>query len=278
MTPSILFACLTLLFAPKASAESPQLPAVEPVEIRVGTYNIWGLPGLLTKPRWRHRRGLVNRFLGLGDFDVLAGQEVFDNAIDDLEPGPDLTTSTGDAGLGFWFGPKVRLYSQDFTRHFRTRRGVERLKRKGVIGAELSLEGGARVWVYDTHLQAYAFEGAAEARADQVAEIIEAVDARPGPAILLGDFNLHRGFEPDDVIAGALLAAGFRDVAAELGNTGEGTWSDTDLRLDRIYLRDGSDGCLTPTDYQVQKQALEPGVVVSDHHPVWARVRVEGCG
>lgn len=275
MIPSFLIACLALAAARPALAEAAPAPA--PVDIRVGTYNVWGLPGLLTRPTWRQRRGLVNRFLRGAEFDVLAGQEVFDNAIDDLEPAPDLTTATGDAGLGLWFGGKVRRHRHGFTRHFRTRRGVERLKRKGVLGAELTLDGGARVWVYDTHLQAHAFDGAAEVRADQVAELIEVADARPGPAILLGDFNLHRGFEPDLVIAEALLKAGFRDVAVELGDSAGGTWSDTDLRLDRIYLRDGERSCLGALDYQVQRQVFEPEVVVSDHHPVWARVLVQVC-
>jgi hypothetical protein len=66
MIPSLLLVCIALLGAGPAHAAATVAPAHEPVEIRVGTYNIWGLPGPLTKPRWRHRRGLVNRFLGKG--------------------------------------------------------------------------------------------------------------------------------------------------------------------------------------------------------------------
>jgi hypothetical protein len=265
---------LALLLAMPARAQAP-LP--EPVEIRVGSFNIWGLPGLLTTPRWRHRRSLVNRFLQQADFDVLAGQEVFDPAIDDLDPPPALSTEGGDAGLGFWFGGGVRLQGQGHTLHFRSRRGLERLKRKGVLGAELTLDNGLHIWVWNTHLQAYARPGAAAVRGAQVAELIELADAHPGPVILLGDFNLHGGFEPDGPVERALLSAGYRDVASELGLEAHGTWSDSDLRLDRIYLRDGGGTCFEALDYGVQRQIFEPGTAVSDHHPVWARLRVGPC-
>ncbi len=253
-------------------------PAAAAVEIRVGTYNVWGLPGPLTTPRWRARRDLVSRALRALDLDVLGGQEVFRNAVGDLEPAPDLLAGPWDAGLGLWLGAEIEQHGPGVTHHFRARRGVERLKRKGVHGAALTLTGGAVVQVYNTHLQAYPDERFAEVRTAQVAELLALVDARPGPVILLGDFNLRDGHPPDVPAIQALLDAGFRDVAVELERTAEGTYADVDRRLDRIYLRDGAGRCLEALEYGVQKQLFGPEDVVSDHHPVWARVRVASCG
>ncbi|MFH1468522.1 MAG: endonuclease/exonuclease/phosphatase family protein [Pseudomonadota bacterium] len=269
--PLALVLC-ALLSAHDAWAE----PAPPPVELRVATYNIWGLPGWLTHPTWRHRRGRVNRFLERGGYDVLAVQEAWSTAVDDLDPAPDLTVEAEDAGLGLWFRGRVGQHGQAIVRHFHRRRGVERLKHKGLLGAELTLVGGARVWVWTTHLQADADAGSAEVRVDQVTELLAAVDAHPGAAILLGDLNLHRAFAPDQPAAAALREAGFRDVALELDLAGEGTWADTDLRLDRVLLRDGPQVCLQPVDYRVERELGAEGVV-SDHHPVWARVRVAPC-
>ncbi len=272
---SSLAAVLALLgLAWHQSASAADFDAVE---IEIVTYNVQGLPAPVAVPGWRRRRGAVNRWLARGSFDLLGVQEAFDGARDDLEPRPDAESDGGDTGLGLWFGRRVTRFRGRFTRHYRVRRGIERLKHKGVLGALVELEGGAELWVYATHLQAHATSMGADARAAQVAELLEVIDARPGPALLLGDMNLHRGYQPDLGPEAALVDACFEDVGLALGRGNEGTWLDTDLRLDRIYLRGDAETCLVPLHYRIVRDPLGTGEVLADHWPVRATVRVEPC-
>lgn len=286
-TSAMLVALVWLVPAPPAPP-APLSPSAAPapagladfqaVEIEVVTYNLQGLPAPVARPAWRSRRDAINRWLARGGFDLLAVQEAFDGVRGDLEPQPDLVPEQRDAGLGLWFAGKVQGVTEPFAYHYRARRGLERSKHKGVLGARVQLEGGAELWVYDTHVQAHARPLGARARAAQIRELLETIDQRPGPALLLGDMNLHRGYPPDEALEAAILAAGFVDVGSALGHGEEGTWLDSDLRLDRIYLRSDEITCLVPSSHEIVRDPLGTGEPLSDHWPVRARVRLEPCG
>lgn len=245
---------LTLLPLWLTLSASPAWAGCEQDSLRVATFNTWGLPAPIAPNRRARLAGLEGFADELGA-DVVGLQEVWKGArpLVDL-PGLLLgSLRLGDSGLGL---ASTLPAQTDAVRHFRTAGGVDRLKKKGVLRAEVEF-GGEPVDVLVTHLQAGESARAADIRAAQIAEIV--AFAGDGPTLLIGDLNLYDNL--DAVGEARLVEAGFVDAAAAAGAT-EPTYRGGEHRLDRVLVRDGSAGCLAPRTARVVESEL------SDHHAV----------
>ena len=228
--------------------------------LRVATLNAWGLPSPVASAR-KARMPLIARWLETRRFDVAALEEVWRGALR-LFTVPGLTTPdhVGDSGLALLTSHEVLAKRSHV---FEAERGLDALKAKGVLSADLDLNGHA-VTVSVTHLQAGHAERNARVRARQVDEILREVPVDQ-PTILLGDFNLYDDQAVDETTRERLEQAGFVDVAAHTGVT-TGTYPGLPDRFDRIFVRDGSERCLVP------RRASVVDAHLSDHKAVEALI------
>jgi len=148
--------------------------------------------------------------------------------------------------------------------------GNDCLTNKGFSYGRHELEPGVFVDVYNLHADAGQDAGSKAARADNIGQLIDAINANspPGTAVLvLGDTNSHYT-RVDDVIEDVLSDAGMTDVWIQLVNgdvvpgkgsdidsgcdsiTGDPSGPDCEL-IDKIFYRSGSGVTLTPTVYTV---------------------------
>jgi endonuclease/exonuclease/phosphatase family metal-dependent hydrolase len=259
-----------------AAAESvAELPAEPIARLEVMSLNIWGLAWPLSKKRGPRMRSLDA--LKLDEYDVVGIQEVWRGAWRRIPwreriQRPD---TRADSGLGLT-GRLPETASTPTLVPFAATAGFERLKGKGILISTVAVPEIGDVWVYVTHFQAGS--GAGTVRAAQAEELMALMDARPGPAVVLGDFNLYRDHPIDAATETQLAASGLRDVAVLSGAPqatyiaeNPYTWrGENGERFDRIYLRDGEGIQLILATSAV----LMYDDPLSDHQPVTATIEV----
>ncbi len=202
--------------------------------VRVATYNVWGLPWPLA-PRRGPRLEQVGAWAEEEGVDVVALQEVWGGSGRHVRRGlaerrhlahPE---ARGDAGLAVASHHPLRGLRFEA---FRSRRGPDALKRKGVWWVQVELEGGRQLSVGVLHMQAGGAERNAAVREEQLGQVIESIPE--GPVVLLGDFNLHLDRPRDQRAHERLVAAGLWEARPE----GEQATSRYGAhRLDRVYVR-----------------------------------------
>jgi endonuclease/exonuclease/phosphatase family metal-dependent hydrolase len=267
-----------LLLALSAAASPPPLSESrsEPVaQLDVLSINVWGLAWPISRNRGPRMRQLDT--LDLETYDVVGMQEVWRGAWRRIpwRHRIRLPETRADSGLGLTgrlsqgAGPLTLV-------PFEATAGVERLKGKGILISTVEVAEIGPVWVYVTHFQAGPDAGAV--RAAQAGELLALLEDRPGPAVVLGDFNLYRDHPQDADTEARLASAGLQDVAL-LSGSPEATyiaenpyiWRGEDgERFDRIYLRSSE---------EVQLELAEASVLMydeplSDHQPLAARIRL----
>lgn len=264
---------LLLLAAPAAAQ------GVAPVgtSLRVVAYNVHGLPPFITGDDTPGRLRQIGP--RLDPFDVVALQEDF---VDDghrhlFEGRPHGTRLRFDAVLaGRVQGSGLSLLARPravatHTEHFRTFAGVldganDGLASKGLQTARLELAPGVEVDVWNTHMDAGGRDADREARADQVAQALDALRERSAgrAVIFLGDTNLNARGDAA-AIARLLDGAGLR-CACEAARRERCCG-----RIDRILWRSGAGLELTPVEWQVAPGFVDAqGRQLSDHEPIVA--------
>lgn len=261
---------LPLLLSLTAHADPP---AATEIEIEVLSLNIWGLAWPISKRRGPRMQQLHT--LDLTDYDVVGLQEVWRGAWRRIPWREDILRpqARGDSGLAL----TGRLVTEPPSLvRFQTSTGVERLKGKGILIGQVTVPDIGPLWVFVTHLQAGPRSG--EERAAQADQLIDLLDEHPGPAVVIGDFNLYRDHPLDADTEQRLADAGLKDAALHAGDP-EATyiaenpyiWKGEDgERFDRIYLRSGPQTRLKT----VQADVLDYDEPLSDHQPVLVRIQV----
>ncbi len=252
--------------APPAADVPPTAAAAGPL-LRLLTLNTWGLP----MPDRRARFDRIRAYLAATGADLVGLQEVWRGAhrLLELEGLRRPARGSGDSGLALLTDHEV---SQLACTPFSVARGVDGLKRKGVLEARVEVPGAGPLWVFVTHLQAGRRPAHAEVRSRQIDELLERVEAVEGPAVVLGDFNLHAGRARDVESAGRLGAAGLVDAAEQAGQLAT-THAGDGARHDRVLLRSGGGVRLDAERVEVPGYGGELPVL-SDHQPVVVHLRV----
>jgi endonuclease/exonuclease/phosphatase family metal-dependent hydrolase len=256
-----------LLLSGAALALTPPETESTQTRLSVATLNTWGLPAPAASDR-RGRLPLIASWLSERSYDVAGLEELWEGArrwfpLADLV----LPQQRGDSGLALvtsW--PVTRSQSHVFTYE----RGFDKLKAKGLLTAEVEIEG-TPVLVGVTHLQAGGSPRHAAVRALQIVEILSFLQEHQSdtmPVVLMGDFNLYDKLDTDDHSRRTLEAAGFLDAAQATG-THDGTYPGYPDRFDRIYVRDHESMALVPEQSEVVRKGF------SDHHAVEATLRLE---
>ncbi len=244
----------------------------------VVTLNLWGLPPPLAWPP-RHRR-FPRAFRYLRSFDVAAVQELWRPlpwGLAAMAP-PAWAAHEPRAGLALAARyPVVETAHHDYRRGGRAHERV--WLRKGFLRATLaapSLPGGV-IDVVTTHLAAYARPGDASGRARQIDELLDALERRRAPVVLLGDFNFYAGDAIDETSAARLVDAGFVDGAAAHDASLTYEFGRERERFDRVLVRGTANVTARVTSARVRRyDAALP--MMADHRPVEARVVLDGAG
>jgi endonuclease/exonuclease/phosphatase family metal-dependent hydrolase len=246
-------------------------PADAPAEktLQVATLNTWGLPYPVAAESPRARFPRIQNYLDRIDADIVGLQEVWRGAKGLLRvPGMHATSHAADTGLAIVSPHPVH---DMWERTYDAARGVDRLKRKGLLSAEVDTPSAGTVAVFVTHLQAGPGPKNADVRAAQVGELLDRVATTDLPAIVMGDFNFDPRQDADVAAAEALRTAGFSDAAAAVGRR-KATHPGDGQRYDRVYLRGNRRRALTPRMARVD-ESTEEGLL-SDHLPVRVEVAV----
>lgn len=228
--------------------------------------NIWGL----WWPFSRHKR---RRFARVGDrirqegHDVVFLQEVWRNSRR-IPIHPCVRTASlegGDSGLAMGTPGVEVIRTSDH--HFSTQQGLERIKRKGWMEAEMRGSGGHPMLLVNTHFQAQ--HHGFRSRRSQVLELLDHLEDQRLPILIGGDLNLHARYDGDRELEALFERHGFVDTFLEHGLL-EPTFTHRNPylilprrdRLDRFYVREGEAGSLR----MVEGRVLGPEIgTFSDH-------------
>ena len=198
-------------------------------------------------------------------------------------------------------------------KEFHTGAGFEFFAAKGWLEATI-VKDGIAFGLFNTHLQSDYYHDAIRARRSQMRQLSKRINkykaAYPSrPVVAIGDFNVYGEDVKIDEYSTTftelmLRGAGLRDITHESGiRDYTYTWDQDDNTLTRYFYPDNDDGPSGRLDYilfsnsrngRMQIDPLDYAVLVplspqrmcdeghcdynlSDHYPVWARLRVYGA-
>lgn len=193
-----LFLSLMLIlgFVVAARAEAP-------VDIHVITYNVCGLPDVVTQPR--HLGPAVKRFPLIGEalqkFDIIALQEMFIPERHLIEQKLRLFFVARGADSGFPIAPGsgVYIFSRWSIPRFLFERwddmhSYDSLSLKGFVASRVVIRDDLQVDVYALHAQAGGSERYRISNYDQLLREVKTFSIGTGrPFLILGDFNCELG-------------------------------------------------------------------------------------
>jgi endonuclease/exonuclease/phosphatase family metal-dependent hydrolase len=272
----------SLLLALVVASLCARVEASAPGRLRVLTYNVHGLPSLVTGDDTLARQAAIRPLLE--PFDVVGLQEDFmdeGHALLTGEATHAARTRFADALEGRVYGSGLALLSRRPIAsvenvHYEAFHGLldagsDGMASKGFQVARLELAPGVELDVYGSHLDAGRGEGDEAARAAQVEQLVASMQGRSaGRAVLfLGDTNLGGKSAKDQAtLKGWLERAGLSCACEQTPCCG---------RIDRILVRGGAG-----VDVAVEGWRVAPGFTdakgtpLSDHAPleatlVWSR-------
>ena len=268
--------CSLLVCAASCFAQAPLTG-----ELEVVSYNVHGLPGLVTGDDTLARLKAIGP--KLEPFAIVGLQEDFVPEGHPLLERPNTFPARArfDAALaGRVYGSGLCCFARakvlsTYTEHFRSFNGVfdganDGLASKGFLLQRLELAPGVELDVYTSHLDAGGGREDAAARADQVTQLIRAMQTRSaGRAVLfLGDTNLKAKHELDArTLARWQKATGLR--CACLASQAECCG-----RIDRVFVRSGAGLALEVRGWGVAPGFTDAkGQQLSDHEPIRATLR-----
>jgi endonuclease/exonuclease/phosphatase family metal-dependent hydrolase len=221
--------------------------------MRLGTFNVWGLPEAFSDDVSSRMRALVERFED-SNLDILLIQEAWTREVRRTlrqgarRAGFSVSEGSGASG-GLMTLSRLPIRSSRFER-FRFRGDPERVTKgeylggKGFESVEIEGEGGPFV-VINTHLHArYRAEDStldSAVRTAQILQIVAFVQNHPGSLVIGGDFNC-RPDEPEYQVFRGLTGAIDLGAGSELGTLSSSNFykrgrTGPDKRIDFIFVR-----------------------------------------
>lgn len=245
-------------------------------EFSIVTYNVAGLPGPISSSDPRRNMTLIGAKLSAYDLVLVQEDFAYDRQLarNLLRPhrsepvGPTPTTGAGSGLARFAEDPFGDFHGFAWKRcHGTMAFGWDCTSAKGFSVATHSL-GGAKVDVYNLHMDSGAARGDVEAREAQVDQLVKVLKERSAgaPVIVAGDTNV--GDTSMQTHERLLRETGLRDACSTLDCAER-------ERIDRILYRDGTTVRLEPIAYVVDPTFVDAGgEPLSDHEAVGALFRV----
>lgn len=286
----------------EASAEPSPQPDVAPTpipaqqfaqvsdELRILTYNVWGLPGPLVKNRKERFERLGSQ---LNAYDVVTLQETFSNDIEVLSKTTGFpyherynNSSFYRLGSGLYVLSKYPILKTDYMAFDRCT-VADCLARKGVLMTRIDHPKIGPIDLYTTHYQAEDLEKAQKIRIEEDNLILQELMHRNrsnNPVIVTGDFNsVPDGPEYEDLMSRLPLVDSFRQIhPQDPGYTSSadnpykaGQADKVSERIDYIFYLPKEGVKYQVLDSQVTLNQAVDGYVLSDHYGVSARLRIQ---
>lgn len=221
--------------------------------MRLGTFNVWGLPEAFADDVSSRMRVIAERLAG-SELDVLLIQEAWTQEVRrTIRRGArraGFAVSEGeDASGGLMTLSRLPIRTSRFDR-FRFRGDPERLDKGEYLGGKgfetVELEGPDGPFVVvNTHLHArYRAEDSAidsAVRTAQLLQIVAAVHRQPGTVVIGGDFNCRQG-EPELEVFRGLTGATELGTGVGLGTLSSSNFykrhrTGPDKRIDFLFIR-----------------------------------------
>ena len=270
------------------------------MELRLGTFNVWGLPEPFADDVTSRMRALAKRLDDL-ELDVLLVQEAWTDEVRDrlrkagLRAGFEVAEASDAPGGGLMALSRKPIRSSTFER-FHFRGDPERVAKGEYLGGKgfqtLTIEsGGGAVTIINTHLHArYRRERPrlnSAVRTAQLLQIVGAAHRIEGPLLVGGDFNCVPG-DPEYRVFAHL--AGLEEVAEDerlhptisKANFYKRHRSGSDKRIDLIFVRGEAGSSFTARDSRLlfaePERIRGKDRALSDHYGFQSKIRLPDVG
>ncbi len=259
-------------------------------DVKVLSYNVWGLPALSKDRKQRFER------LGatLNAYDIVTLQETFSDDIEILKETSGFAhhARMDNGGLlrlgsGLYTLSRFPIIKTDFMA-FNKCTVADCLARKGVMMARIDHPTIGPIDVYTTHFQAENKPVSQRIRLEEDNRVLQEIlhkNRSAYPVIITGDFNAPSDSpEYADLFARLPLYDIFHEVHPDLpGYTSapENPYKDEDKtpkRIDYIFTLQKPGILITPLTAAVAYQEPVDGFVLSDHYGVSATLRIQQTG
>jgi endonuclease/exonuclease/phosphatase family metal-dependent hydrolase len=257
-------------------------------ELKVLTYNVWGLPSLLGTDRKARFERLGQT---LNDYDIVTLQETFSNDIEVLRKSTRFPyhlrwNNTGlRMGSGLYVLSKYPIIRNEF-RQFGNCTVADCLARKGVLFTRIDHPTMGAIDVYTTHYQAEDKAVAQKVRIEEDNKVLQEFISQnnsPYPTIITGDFNSVPDFPEYNDLNRRLpnLLDAWRDAhPTEPGYTSDPSnlykaGKDQGTRLDYIFVLKQNTYKTTIQEAKLTHNKPVEGYFLSDHFGVSAQIKFE---
>lgn len=276
-----------LVSAPATTASTPLSVASEG-EFSVITYNVAGLPEIISSAVTSRPGSIAEIGRKLNDYDIVHVQEDFNYNTELYGSGnshPYRSMPMGPVPFGDGLNTLSKFPISDVERvEWNDCTGADCLTPKGFTRSRIEVAHEVYIDFYNVHANASNHPSAAAARCKNIHQLSSYIKTRSGnnAVIVMGDMNAHYCYKSDN-IKELLLANKLNDSWVLLKKQGQFPMSIADLpgddilsltdtceSIDKILFRNSEQITLVPGQYAVPKALFSDaeGRPLSDHHPV----------
>ena len=250
------------------------------------TYNIAGLPEILSSAESDRQQATEQISCYVNEFDVVNVQEDFNYhaaLYDTCDNHPYRSPTSGGAGIGSGLNTMSRFSYEDWARvTWDNCADEDCLTPKGFTLARMQLQNGVFVDIYNLHTQAQTEDDDLAARRANVLQLADYIETHSAgnAVIIMGDTNTRYTRSGDNIRE--FLHRGFTDAWLQLIHTDDIPASGADALVcspavtdanceivDKVLYRDNGYLGLLAYDYDVREDAINSdGEELSDHRPV----------
>ena len=278
----------SLIASTPETAVLPPLSIATEGEFSVITYNVAGLPEIISSAVTSRESSIAEIGRRLNDYDIVHVQEDFNYNTALYESGnshPYRSAPMGPVPFGDGLNTLSKFPISEVERvEWNDCTGADCFTPKGFTRSRIQLAQEVYIDFYNVHANAANHASAAAARCKNIHQLSNYIKthSKNNAVIVMGDMNAHYCYKSDN-IRELLLANDLNDSWVMLKKQGQFPKSIVDLpgddilsltdtceSIDKILFRNSEQILLEPVQYQVP-QALfsdEQGRPLSDHHPV----------
>lgn len=271
-----------------ATAITPPLVVATEGEFSVITYNVAGLPGIISSAVTGRASSIAEIGRRLNDYDIVHVQEDFNYNTELYGSGnnhPYRSASMGPVPFGDGLNTLSNFPISDVERvEWADCTGADCLTPKGFTRNRIEIAHKVYIDFYNVHANASNYPAAAAARCKNIHQLSSYIKkhSKDNAVIVMGDMNAHYCYKSDNIkellVANNLLDAWvvlnkeglFPEAIEDLPVDNVLGITDTCESIDKILFRNSARLRLAPQSYRVPKLSFsdEQGRPLSDHHPV----------